>query len=94
MNLILFIVLPVAGILLGWTIRWVYARFQLSASEQKAERVKQDAIKEAEAQKKEILLQAKEQLIQDRNQQERENRERRTELQRGRTELPCCPDRK
>ena len=78
----LFIVLPVAGILLGWTIRWVYARFQLSASEQKAERVKQDAIKEAEAQKKEILLQAKEQLIQDRNQQERENRERRTELQR------------
>ena len=41
MNLILFIVLPVAGILLGWTIRWVYARFQLSASEQKAERVKQ-----------------------------------------------------
>ena len=82
MNLILFIVLPVAGILLGWTIRWVYARFQLSASEQKAERVKQDAIKEAEAQKKEILLQAKEQLIQDRNQQERENRERRTELQR------------
>ena len=81
-EMILFIVLPVAGILLGWTIRWVYARFQLSASEQKAERVKQDAIKEAEAQKKEILLQAKEQLIQDRNQQERENRERRTELQR------------
>lgn len=81
-NVMLFIVLPVAGILLGWTIRWVYARFQLSASEQKAERVKQDAIKEAEAQKKEILLQAKEQLIQDRNQQERENRERRTELQR------------
>lgn len=79
---ILFIVLPVLGILLGWTIRWVYARFQLSASEQKAERVKQDAIKEAEAQKKEILLQAKEQLIQDRNQQEKENRERRTELQR------------
>jgi len=80
-NVLLFIVLPVAGILLGWTIRWLYARFQLSASEQKAERVKQDAIKEAEAQKKEILLQAKEQLIQDRTQQERENRDRRSELQ-------------
>jgi len=79
---LLYIVLPVVGIILGWTFRWIYARFQLSASEQKAERVKQDAIKEAEAQKKEILLQAKEQLIQDRNQQERENRERRTELQR------------
>ncbi len=81
-RILLNIILPVAGIVLGWTIRWIYARFQLSASEQRAERVKQDAIKEAEAQKKEILLQAKEQLIQDRNQQERENRERRTELQR------------
>ena len=78
---ILYIVLPVAGIVLGWTIRWFYARFQLSAAEQKAERVKQDAIKEAEAYRKEAQLQAKEQLIQDRNQQERENRERRKELQ-------------
>ncbi|MBQ5499371.1 MAG: ribonuclease Y, partial [Treponema sp.] len=81
MQTIVYIVLPVAGIVLGWTIRWVYARFQLSAAEQKAERVKQDAIKEAEAYRKEAQLQAKEQLIQDRNQQERENRERRKELQ-------------
>ena len=48
-NLIMFIGLPVAGIVLGWIIRWCYARFQLSASEQKAERLRQDAIKEAEA---------------------------------------------
>mgnify|MGYP002626676692 CR=1 FL=1 len=81
-TIVLFIVLPVAGFVLGWIIRWLYARFQLSASEQKAERVKQDAIKEAEAQKKEILLEAKEQLIRERNQQERENRERRAEVQR------------
>ena len=80
-----FIWLPgflVAGIVLGWITRWLYARFQLSASEQKAERVKQDAIKEAEAQKKEILLNAKDELIRERNQQERENRERRAEVQR------------
>ncbi len=81
-NIVLFIVLPIVGIVLGWTIRWLYARFQLSASEQKAERVKQDAIKEAEAQKKEILLNAKDELIRERNQQERENRERRAEVQR------------
>ncbi len=81
-NILLFIILPIAGIVLGWTIRWLYARFQLSASEQKAERVKQDAIKEAEAQKKEILLNAKDELIRERNQQERENRERRAEVQR------------
>ena len=81
-NILLFIILPIVGIVLGWTIRWLYARFQLSASEQKAERVKQDAIKEAEAQKKEILLNAKDELIRERNQQERENRERRAEVQR------------
>ncbi len=77
-----FVILPVVGIVLGWIIRWLYARFQLSASEQKAERVKQDAIKEAEAQKKEILLNAKDELIRERNQQEKENRERRAEVQR------------
>ena len=77
-----FIILPVVGIVLGWIIRWLYARFQLSASEQKAERLRQDAIREAEAQKKEILLNAKDELIRERNQQERENRERRAEVQR------------
>ncbi|MGL4982982.1 MAG: ribonuclease Y [Treponemataceae bacterium] len=82
MHLLLYFILPVVGIILGWIIRWLYARFQLSASEQRAERVKQDAIKEATAQKKEILLEAKDQLIRERNQQERENRERRSELQR------------
>ncbi|MBQ6565685.1 MAG: ribonuclease Y [Treponema sp.] len=81
MQLLTYIVLPIVGIVLGWTIRWIYARFQLSASEQKAERVKQDAIKEAEALKKEFQLQAKEQLIQERAQQERENRDRRKEIQ-------------
>ena len=56
MNVVLFVSLPVAGIVLGWIIRWLYAKFQLSSAEQKAERVKQDALKEAEAQKKEYLL--------------------------------------
>ena len=81
-QIVWFIVLPFVGIVLGWIIRWIYARFQLTASEQKAERVKQDAIREAEAQKKEILLNAKDELIRERTQQERENRERRAEIQR------------
>jgi ribonuclease Y len=76
------IILPLAGLTLGWTIRWLYARYQLTASEQRAERIRQDAIKEADAKKKEILLEAKEQVIRERNQQERETRERRAELQR------------
>ena len=81
MNVVLFVVLPVAGIVLGWIIRWLYAKFQLSSAEQKAERVKQDALKEAEAQKKEYLLETKDQLLRERQQQERENRERRKEIQ-------------
>jgi ribonuclease Y len=82
MQWILWIILPLAGFTLGWIIRWLYARFQLTASEQRAERIKQDAIKEAEAKRKEILLEAKEKVIQERNQQEKETRERRAELQR------------
>ncbi len=80
--ILLGVALVTVGLILGWTIRWLYARFQLSACEQRAERVLQEAKKEAEAQKKDILLEAKEQLIRERNQQERENRERRNDIQR------------
>jgi ribonuclease Y len=76
------ILLPLAGLIVGWIIRWLYARFQLSTAEQQAVLVKQDAIKEAEAKKKEILLEAKEQILRDKNQQDKETRERRAELQR------------
>ncbi|MDR0909262.1 MAG: ribonuclease Y [Spirochaetaceae bacterium] len=82
MEWILLVILPLAGLALGWFIRWLYAKYQLTSAEQKAERVKLDAIKEAEAKKKELLLEAKDQIIRDRNQQERETRERRAELQR------------
>ncbi|CEM60666.1 ribonuclease Y [Treponema phagedenis] len=86
-TILIGIILVAVGLILGWTIRWLYARFQLSASEQRAERVLQEAKKEAEAQKKDILLEAKEQLIRERNQQERENRERRNDLQRSERRL-------
>ncbi len=79
---ILHIILPLAGLFLGWIIRWLYARFQLSSSEQRAERLNHEAIKEAEAKKKELLLEGRDQLQKERNQQEREYRERRIESQR------------
>jgi len=82
MEWMFLIILPLAGLTLGWIIRWLYARFQLTASEQHAEVIKQNAIKEAEAKKKELLLEAKEQVIRERSQQERETRERKAELQR------------
>jgi ribonuclease Y len=82
MRILLYVAIPLAGLILGWLIRWLYARFQLSSSEQKAERVIQEAQKEAEARKKEALLEIKDKLIKERNQLERETRERRIELQR------------
>ena len=82
MNMVWYVALPLAGLILGWSIRWLYARFQLATAEQQAVRTRQDAVKEAEAQKKEILVEAKDQLIRERNQQEREVRDRRAELQR------------
>lgn len=81
MSIWLGIILSLTGLILGWLIRWLYARFQLSSSEQKAERIKQDAVKEAEAKKREVLLEAKDTLLEERNQQEKEFRERRNELQ-------------
>ena len=80
-NLVWFLTLPLAGLILGWMIRWLYARFQLTAAENEAERKRQDAVREAEAEKKAILVEAKDQIIRDRNQQEKEIRERRVELQ-------------
>ena len=82
MQLLLWIVLPLAGLILGWLVRWIYARFQLSASEQRAERLKRDAVKDAEALKKELILETKDELLRERNQQEKELREERSELQR------------
>jgi ribonuclease Y len=77
----LWIILPLAGVLLGWSIRWLYAKFQLSSSEQRAERLKRDAVREAEAEKKEIILEGRDELQRERNEQERELRDRRNELQ-------------
>lgn len=82
MSLFLALILPLSGIILGWIIRWLYARFQLTSAEQKAERLNQEAIKEAEAKRKEILLETRDELLKERHQQEREARERRNELQR------------
>lgn len=70
-----------SGLILGWIIRLVYARFQLTSVEQKAARLNQEAIKEAEAKKKELLLETRDQLLKERQQQEREIRESRNELQ-------------
>ncbi|MDR0662915.1 MAG: ribonuclease Y [Spirochaetaceae bacterium] len=82
MDWLLWIILPLIGLTLGWIIRWLYARFQLTSAEQLARRIREDTVKDADAIKKEMLLEAKEKIISERNHAERETRERRAELQR------------
>jgi ribonuclease Y len=82
MSTVLYFILPLAGFFLGWLIRWLFARFQLSSAEQKASRIVGEALREAEAKKKEAILESKDQLLHERNQLEKETRERRIELQR------------
>lgn len=75
----LYIILPLFGVILGWLIRWLYAKFQLSSTEQRAARLSEEAVKEAEAKSREIQLETRDQLLKERHQQERENRERRND---------------
>ncbi|MFA5570493.1 MAG: ribonuclease Y [Sphaerochaetaceae bacterium] len=82
MNIYVVIPLCLGSIILGWLIRWTYARFKLTSIEQKAIRLNQEAIKEAEAQSKELLLETRDLLLKEQQLQEREARERRSELQR------------
>ena len=81
-NIILYVVLPFIGVIAGWLLRWLFSKLQLSSNEQKAARIKSEAIKEAETAKTRMLLEAKESLLKDRNQAEKEIRERRGEIQR------------
>ncbi len=80
---IVFILIPLClvSIVIGWTIRWTYAKFKLTSTEQKAVRLNEEAIKEAEAKSKELLIETRDLLLKEQQQQEREARERRGELQ-------------
>ena len=80
LSIILIIALPVAGIL-GFAIRAYLGKIQLNSAEVKAQRIQQDAVKDAENKRKELLLEAKDQLLKEKNIMEKEIRDRRQELQ-------------
>ena len=82
MELVWFFMLPLAGLLIGWLVRWSYARFELSSSEQKARRVLQDAIREAQEKKREALIETKDLLLAERETLDREARDQRREIER------------
>ena len=83
LTIILLIILPLFGILLGWFFRWVYGKFQLTSAEQRAERILHDMEREAEARKKEIILDAKSDLLRQEREQEGQIASQRLELKRA-----------
>ena len=80
LTIILICALPVAGIL-GYALRAYFGRIKLNSAEAKSHRIVQDALKEAENKRKELLIEAKDQLLKEKNLLEKEARERRQELQ-------------
>lgn len=81
--LYLFIgIAAVVFFLIGYLVRKFIAEAKIGSAEQEASRIKEEAIKAAEAKKRESILEAKEEVHRLRSDLERESRERRNELQR------------
>lgn len=85
----LIIAIVLSGTISGVTLFFMGIRYRKSVAEAKigsadeeAKRILNDAIKTAEAKKKEALLEAKEESIKSRNEAEKEIKERRSEIQR------------
>lgn len=82
-QVILFIlVATVVGCLIGYFIRKTIGERKIGSAEMLAKKLIEDAERDAETSKKEVLLEAKEEVHRLRNEFERESRERRNELQR------------
>ncbi|MBU5254818.1 ribonuclease Y [Tissierella praeacuta] len=71
----------IIGILVGYFIRKTIGEGKINNAEELAKKIIEDAERDGEARKKELLLEVKEEIHKLRNEAEKENRERRNELQ-------------
>ena len=76
------VVASVISFVLGSSHRKRTAESAIGSAEDEARRILNDAMKNAEAKKKEAILEAKDEIIKSRNETEKELRERRSEVQR------------
>ena len=70
------------GVFIGITVRKNTAEKEIGSAEEEAKRIVSDAIKNAEAKKKELVLEGKEEVHRFRNESEKEIADRRREVQR------------
>ena len=80
-NLIFIILGLIIGIIAGYFIRRYIGEGKIKNAEELAKRIAEEAEKNGEARKKELLLEAKEEIHKSRTEAEKENRERRNEIQ-------------
>ncbi|MFZ7119757.1 MAG: ribonuclease Y [Eubacteriaceae bacterium] len=81
-NVFLIIGIAIIAFVIGYFFRKYIAGGKIQSAEETANRIVEDALKESETQKKEILFSAKEEIHTLRQEVEKENRERRNEVQR------------
>lgn len=88
MNLVIFgIPSLMIGLIAGYLIRILIAKYRLNSAEEKAKVILDNAAKEAETRKKEILLEGKDKLLEEKRQLDKEFRDRNFELQQSQKRL-------
>ncbi|MGD9567925.1 MAG: ribonuclease Y [Sedimentibacter sp.] len=86
-EIIVGIICAIIGIIVGFIIRKNISESKIGSAEAEAKRLIDEATKDAETKKKEILVEAKDEAHKMRNEYERENKERRNEIQRNEKRL-------
>jgi ribonuclease Y len=80
-KLIYAILSLIIGLVIGYLIRRYIGEGKINNAEELAKKITEDAVKDGEARKKELLLEAKEEIHRSRTEIDREIRERRNEVQ-------------
>lgn len=87
MDVVIYVVVAVAAIVVGWLIGLLFKGAVVSRRAQEARETATRLVKEAEDKKKEILLEAKEDAVKLKSEAEAENRQRRAEIGRQEKKL-------
>lgn len=80
-TIIIAIASVVVGIVLGYIIRFVIAKMNVNSAEMKSDKIIQDAIKDAENKRKNLISSANSEIQKERHKLENESKDRRAELQ-------------
>ena len=79
-TVLLILALPAVGSF-GYFLKAYIGKIKLNSAETKSQKIIDEAIRDAESKRKELLIEAKDQLLRERNLFEKEMRDRRQEIQ-------------